>query len=248
MTGWGDNTVRLASISTQGSTANITIQSPENTILFVRPYPHLGGQFGGFTRHVVLLRERIRVPRPARRVVPRRDRAGPLLQASHRRGHEHGHGRRADGGDDRRRQRDQHVGPSRVPVVSGTDLRAFDVHAPEPVWFSRRPGRSVQLDGDRGQQADRGAPRRRRGGHERQPPPLRGEHVHADGGDRARFHLGHARRRHPRQRLHGHRGKRVSRSRNSPQATRPSTTSPTIRPTRTRYAIAIRSRTTTSTT
>jgi hypothetical protein len=51
MTGWGDNTVRLASISTQGSTANITVQSPENTILFVRPYLHRGGQFGGFTRH-----------------------------------------------------------------------------------------------------------------------------------------------------------------------------------------------------
>ena len=52
MTGWGDNTLRLASISTQGSTANVTIQSPENTILFVRPFPHLGGQFGGFTPHV----------------------------------------------------------------------------------------------------------------------------------------------------------------------------------------------------
>jgi hypothetical protein len=52
MTGWCDNTVRLASISTQGPTANITIQSPENAILFVRPYPHLGGQFGGFTPHV----------------------------------------------------------------------------------------------------------------------------------------------------------------------------------------------------
>jgi hypothetical protein len=52
MTGWGDSTVRLASISTQGSTANIKVQSPENTVLFVRPYPHLGGQFGGFTRHV----------------------------------------------------------------------------------------------------------------------------------------------------------------------------------------------------
>ncbi len=51
MTGWGDNTVRLASYTTSGSTAYLTIQSPESTILFVRPFPHLGGQFGGFTKH-----------------------------------------------------------------------------------------------------------------------------------------------------------------------------------------------------
>ncbi len=52
MTGWGDNTVRVASISTSGGTAYVKIQSPESTVLFVRPYPHLGGQFGGFTKHV----------------------------------------------------------------------------------------------------------------------------------------------------------------------------------------------------
>lgn len=51
MTGWGDNTLRLASITTSGGTAHLKIQSPEETILFVRPFPHLGGQFGGFTRH-----------------------------------------------------------------------------------------------------------------------------------------------------------------------------------------------------
>ena len=51
MTGWGDNTLRLASSTTSGSTASLKIQSPESTILFVRPFPHLGGQFGGFTKH-----------------------------------------------------------------------------------------------------------------------------------------------------------------------------------------------------
>jgi hypothetical protein len=51
MTGWGDNTVRLASSSTTGSTAYLKVQSPESTILFDRPFPHLGGQFGGFTKH-----------------------------------------------------------------------------------------------------------------------------------------------------------------------------------------------------
>jgi hypothetical protein len=52
MTGWGDNTLRLASVTTTGNTAYLKVQSPEDGILFVRPYPHLGGQFGGFTQHV----------------------------------------------------------------------------------------------------------------------------------------------------------------------------------------------------
>jgi hypothetical protein len=52
MTGWGDNTLRLASVSTSGGTASLKIQSPESGIVFVRPFPHLGGQFGGFTKHV----------------------------------------------------------------------------------------------------------------------------------------------------------------------------------------------------
>ena len=52
MIGWGDSTLRLASLTTSGSTAYLKIQSPENNLVFVRPYPHLGGQFGGFTRHV----------------------------------------------------------------------------------------------------------------------------------------------------------------------------------------------------
>ena len=51
MTGWGDNTLRLASMTTSGSTAYLKIQSPESTIVFPRPFPHLGGQFGGFTKH-----------------------------------------------------------------------------------------------------------------------------------------------------------------------------------------------------
>jgi hypothetical protein len=51
MTGWGDSTVRLASSTTTGNTASLKIQSPESTILFTRPFPHLGGQFGGFTKH-----------------------------------------------------------------------------------------------------------------------------------------------------------------------------------------------------
>ena len=52
VTGWGDNTLRLASLTTSGATAYLKIQSPEAGIVFVRPYPHLGGQFGGFTKHV----------------------------------------------------------------------------------------------------------------------------------------------------------------------------------------------------
>ena len=51
MTGWGDSTVRLASSTTSGGTATLKIQSPESTIIFPRPFPHLGGQFGGFTKH-----------------------------------------------------------------------------------------------------------------------------------------------------------------------------------------------------
>jgi len=52
MTGWGDNTLRLASLTTSGTTAYLKIQSPESTIVFVRPYPHLGGQFSTFQQHV----------------------------------------------------------------------------------------------------------------------------------------------------------------------------------------------------
>jgi len=51
MTGWGDNTLRLASLTTTGGTAYLKVQSPENTVLFTRPFPNFGGQFGGFTKH-----------------------------------------------------------------------------------------------------------------------------------------------------------------------------------------------------
>jgi len=52
VTGWGDNTLRLASLTTSGSTATLKIQSPEAGIVFIRPYPHLGGQFSDFQKHV----------------------------------------------------------------------------------------------------------------------------------------------------------------------------------------------------
>jgi hypothetical protein len=52
MTGWGDNTLRLASLTTSGGTATLKVQSPESTIVFARPFPHLGGQFGTFQPHV----------------------------------------------------------------------------------------------------------------------------------------------------------------------------------------------------
>jgi GH141 insertion domain len=52
ITGWGDNTLRLASLTTSGGTATLKIQSPEAGIVFVRPYPHLGGQFSTFQKHV----------------------------------------------------------------------------------------------------------------------------------------------------------------------------------------------------
>ena len=51
MIGWGDSTLRLASSTTTGSTAYLKVQSPESTVVFPRPFPHLGGQFGGFTKH-----------------------------------------------------------------------------------------------------------------------------------------------------------------------------------------------------
>jgi len=51
MIGWGDSTLRLASYTTSGGTAYLKVQSPESTVVFVRPFPHLGGQFGGFTKH-----------------------------------------------------------------------------------------------------------------------------------------------------------------------------------------------------
>src|SRR5204863_2820360 len=38
ITGWGDNTLRLASFTTSGGTAYLKIQSPEAGIVFVRPY------------------------------------------------------------------------------------------------------------------------------------------------------------------------------------------------------------------
>lgn len=41
MTAWAENTLRLASYSTSGITASIKFQSPEDTLLFVRPNPKL---------------------------------------------------------------------------------------------------------------------------------------------------------------------------------------------------------------
>jgi len=41
MTGWGDNTLRIASITTSGGTAYVSFQSPESPMLFIRPNPSL---------------------------------------------------------------------------------------------------------------------------------------------------------------------------------------------------------------
>lgn len=41
MTAWADNTLRIGSITTSGETAYVTFQSPEDSILFVRPNPRL---------------------------------------------------------------------------------------------------------------------------------------------------------------------------------------------------------------
>jgi hypothetical protein len=43
ITQWGDNTMRLSSSSVSGSTAYLKIQSPEQDIIFQRPYPWLAG-------------------------------------------------------------------------------------------------------------------------------------------------------------------------------------------------------------
>jgi hypothetical protein len=50
MTAWADNTLRIASISTSGSTAFVKFQSPEDGILFVRPNPRLDQQGWGAGR------------------------------------------------------------------------------------------------------------------------------------------------------------------------------------------------------
>jgi hypothetical protein len=42
MTAWADNTLRLASVTPSGNNASLRFQSPEDAILFVRPYPGLG--------------------------------------------------------------------------------------------------------------------------------------------------------------------------------------------------------------
>jgi hypothetical protein len=42
MVNWTDNVLRLASYTTSGSTALVKFQSPEDAILFTRPYPQLG--------------------------------------------------------------------------------------------------------------------------------------------------------------------------------------------------------------
>lgn len=41
MTGWADNTLRIASVTMSGNTATVKFQSSEDAILFVRPYPYL---------------------------------------------------------------------------------------------------------------------------------------------------------------------------------------------------------------
>jgi hypothetical protein len=50
MTAWADNTLRLASVSTSGNTAYVKFQSPEDSILFVRPNPRLDQQGWGAGR------------------------------------------------------------------------------------------------------------------------------------------------------------------------------------------------------
>ena len=47
MQAWGDDVLRLASISASGTNSNLTIQDPEGTIMFNRPYPMLGSTFSG---------------------------------------------------------------------------------------------------------------------------------------------------------------------------------------------------------
>jgi hypothetical protein len=41
MTGWADNTLRIASVTTSGNSPMVKFQSTEDAILFVRPYPYL---------------------------------------------------------------------------------------------------------------------------------------------------------------------------------------------------------------
>lgn len=50
MTAWADNTLRIASLATSGSTAYVRFQKPEDDILFVRPNPRLDQQGWGAGR------------------------------------------------------------------------------------------------------------------------------------------------------------------------------------------------------
>jgi hypothetical protein len=55
MTGWADNTLRIASVTTAGSTAKVKFQSTEDAILFVRPYPHLAANQSYFFENALEL-------------------------------------------------------------------------------------------------------------------------------------------------------------------------------------------------
>ena len=185
MTGWGDNTLRLASVSVSGSTATLTVQSPESTIVFVRPYPHLGGQFSTFQKHVYYFENALEfLDQPGEWYL---DESTGVLYYKPRTGEDMATATVVapmvetvvgiNGTST--------VEPGRLPLVPGDDLRALDVHASEPVRLLRRAGGPVQPDGDERQQADDRPAVRRRQCHERQSHPLRAEPVHADGRDRA---------------------------------------------------------------
>ena len=154
ITGWGDNTLRLASLTTSGGTAFLKIQSPESGIVFVRPVSPPRRTVRRLHEARLLLRERARVSRSARRVVPRRDAERPPLQAALGRGHDEGDGGRPGARDGGEHQGHQHVRPGRLPLVPGHHVRALDLHAPEPIRVLRRAGGAVQPDRDQRQQAD----------------------------------------------------------------------------------------------
>ena len=156
MIGWGDATLRLASYTTQGSTAYLKVQSPESTIVFVRPNPALGGQFGGGTKHAFYFENALEfLDQPGEWYL---DETANVVYYKPRPGEDMGTA--------------TVVAPTVETVVSvagtspdnqagyiwfqGLAFAHSNLPAPEPIWIHRRPSRPIQHVCDGQQRPDGG--------------------------------------------------------------------------------------------
>ena len=187
---WGDSTLRIASITNSGTTALVKFQSPESPMVFVRPNPNMA-QVGWGSGRAYYFENALEFLDQAGEWYLDETTSTVYYKPRTRRGHDDGHGHRADGGDHHERERYEHLEPGELPVVSGPDLRPFDVHASKSVRLPGCAGGPVQPDGRCQQQPDRWQTAGRRQRHQRQPPALRKKLVHADGRHWPRLHLGH---------------------------------------------------------